>query len=151
MNAGIDVTHVPYKGGGPAVVALLGGHVQAMFSTPVSALPHVNVGKLRPLGVTSLKRFDAIPEVPTISEAALPGYEAVTWWGVLAPARTPRDIVNKIHGDIVKVLQMPDTRDKLAKEAVNPGGTTPEQFSAMIQAEMVKMARIVKAANMKID
>ena len=151
LMAKVDMTHVPYKGGGPAVVALLGGHVQAMFSTPVSALPHVNTGKLRPLGVTSLKRFDALPEVPTISEAALPGYEAVTWWGVLAPARTPRDIVNKIHGDIVKVLQMPDTREKLAKEAVNPGGTTPEQFSAMIQTEMAKMATIVKAANMKVD
>jgi len=151
LMAKVDMTHVPYKGGGPAVVALLGGHVQAMFSTPVSALPHVNAGKLRPLGVTSLKRFDALPEVPTISEAALPGYEAVTWWGVLAPARTPRDIVNKIHGDIVKVLQMPDTKEKLAKEAVNPGGTTPEQFSAMIQKEMAKMATIVKAANMKID
>jgi len=151
LMAKVDLTHVPYKGGGPAVVALLGGHVQAMFSTPVSALPHVNAGKLRPLGVTSLRRFDAIPEVPTISEAALPGYEAVTWWGVLAPARTPRDIVNKIHGDIVKVLQMADTKEKLAKEAVNPGGTTPEQFSAMIQKEMAKMATIVKAANMKID
>jgi tripartite-type tricarboxylate transporter receptor subunit TctC len=89
--------------------------------------------------------------VPTISEAALPGYEAVTWWGLLAPARTPRDIVNKIHGDVVKALQMPDTKEKLAKEAVIPGGTTPEQFSAMIQEEMVKMARIVKAANMKVD
>ena len=151
LMAKVDLTHVPYKGGGPAVVALLGGHVQAMFSTPVSGLPHVKTGKLRALGVTSLKRFDAIPEVPTISEAALPGYEAVTWWGILAPARTPRDIVNRIHGDVVKVLQMPDTKEKLAKEALNPGGNTPEQFSAMLQDEMVKMAKIVKAANMKVD
>jgi tripartite-type tricarboxylate transporter receptor subunit TctC len=117
----------------------------------VSALPHVRTGKLRALGVTSLKRSDAIPEVPTISEAALPGYEAVTWWGILAPARTPREIVDKIHGDTVKALQMPDTLDKLAREGVNPAGTTPEQFATMIQVEMVKMGKIVKAANMKID
>ncbi|HEV7448108.1 MAG TPA: tripartite tricarboxylate transporter substrate binding protein [Steroidobacteraceae bacterium] len=151
LMAKVDMTHVPYKGGGPAVVALLGGHVQAQFSTPVSALPHVRTGKLRALGVTSLKRSDAIPEVPTISEAALPGYEAVTWWGILAPARTPREIVDKIHGDTVKALQMPDTLDKLAREGVNPAGTTPEQFATMIQVEMVKMGKIVKAANMKID
>jgi tripartite-type tricarboxylate transporter receptor subunit TctC len=151
LMAKVDMTHVPYKGGGPAVVALLGGHVQAQFSTPVSALPHVRTGKLRALGVTSLKRSDAIPEVPTISEAALPGYEAVTWWGILAPARTPREIVNKIHADTVKALQMPDTLEKLAREGVNPAGTTPEQFATMIQDEMVKMAKIVKAANMKIN
>jgi tripartite-type tricarboxylate transporter receptor subunit TctC len=151
LMAKVDITHVPYKGGGPAVVALLGGHVQAQFSTPVSALPHVRTGKLRALGVTSLKRSDAIPEVPTISEAALPGYEAVTWWGILAPARTPREIVDKIHADTVKALQMPDTLDKLAREGVNPAGTTPEQFATMIQVEMVKMGKIVKAANMKID
>jgi tripartite-type tricarboxylate transporter receptor subunit TctC len=151
LMAKVDMTHVPYKGGGPAVVALLGGHVQAQFSTPVSALPHVRTGKLRALGVTSLKRSEAIPEVPTISEAALPGYEAVTWWGILAPARTPREIVNKIHADTVKALQMPDTLEKLAREGVNPAGTTPEQFATMIQDEMVKMAKIVKAANMKID
>ena len=151
LMAKVDLTHVPYKGGGPAVVALLGGHVQAMFSTPVSALPHVQKARLRPLGVTSLKRFDALPEVPTISEAALPGYEAVTWWGVLAPARTPREIVAKLHSDIVKVLEMPDTKEKFAREAVNPAGNSPEQFAARIQTEMVKMAKIVKAANMKID
>ncbi|MGZ5094354.1 MAG: tripartite tricarboxylate transporter substrate binding protein [Burkholderiales bacterium] len=151
LMAKVDMTHVPYKGGGPAVVALLGGHVQAQFSTPVSALPHVRTGKLRALGVTSLKRSNAIPQVPTISEAALPGYEAVTWWGILAPARTPREIVNKIHADTVKALQMPDTLEKLAREGVNPAGTTPEQFATMIQDEMMKMAKIVKAANMKID
>jgi tripartite-type tricarboxylate transporter receptor subunit TctC len=147
----VDMTHVPYKGSGPAAVALLGGHVQVMFSTPPPALSHISTGKLRALGVTSLTRFDALPQVPTISEAALPGYEAVTWWGVLAPARTPRDIVNKLHADIGKVLRMDETREKLAREALHPSGIAPEQFSAMIQDEMVKMARIVKAANIKMD
>lgn len=151
MMAKVDMTHVPYKGGGPASIAIVGGHVEVMFSTPVSALSHIKTGKLRPLGLTGLKRSDAFPGVPTISETALPGYEAVTWWGLLAPARTPRDIVNKIHGDVVKVLQLPDTKEKLAREGVNPVGNTPEQFAAMIQEDIVKMGKIVKAANMKID
>ena len=151
MMANVDITHVPYKGGGPASIAIVGGHVEVMFSTPVSALAHIKTGKLRPLAVTSLKRSDAFPGVPTVSEAALPGYEAVTWWGLLAPARTPRDIVNRIYGDTAKVLQLPDTKEKLAREGVNPVGNTPEQFATMIQDEMVKMAKIVKAANMKVD
>lgn len=151
MMANVDMTHVPYKGGGPASIAIVGGHVEVMFSTPVSALPHIKTGKLRPLGLTGLKRSDAFPGVPTIAEAALPGYEAVTWWGLLAPARTPREIVMKIYGDTAKVLQLPDTREKLAREGVNPVGSTPEQFAAMIQEDIVKMGKIVKAANMKID
>jgi tripartite-type tricarboxylate transporter receptor subunit TctC len=151
LMANVDITHVPYKGGGPASLALVGGHVSVMFSTPVSAIPHITTGRLRPLGVTSLNRSPAFPNLPSISEAALPGYEAVTWWGILAPARTPREIVNKLHSDVVRVLQMPDTKARLAAEGVNPSGNTPEQFAAMIQDEIVKMAKIVKAANMKID
>jgi tripartite-type tricarboxylate transporter receptor subunit TctC len=151
MMAKVDITHVPYKGGGPAVVALVGGHVQLQFSTPVSALPHVKTGKLRPLAVTGLKRSEAVPQLPTISEAALPGYEAVTWWGLLAPARVPREIVNKVHGDVVKVLQVPDTREKLAREGVSPAGTTPEQFAAMIEKEIVTLGKVVKAANVRLD
>jgi tripartite-type tricarboxylate transporter receptor subunit TctC len=149
--AGIDVVHVPYKGGAAAMMDIIAGQVAYYFGTMPSSLPLSKAGKLRALGVTSLKRSDAIPEVPTISESALPGYEAVTWWGIFAPARTPREIVNKIHADTVKALQMPDTLDKLAREGVNPAGSTPEQFATMIQDEMVKMAKIVKAANMKID
>ena len=151
LMAGVDMTHVPYKGGGPAVVALVGGHVSVQFSTPVSALPHIKSGRLRPLAVTSSTRSPALPELPTIAEAALPGYEAVTWWGILAPARTPRDIVNKIHADVVRVLDMPETKARLATEGVNPSGSSPEQFATMIQNEIVKMAKIVKAANIKID
>jgi tripartite-type tricarboxylate transporter receptor subunit TctC len=151
LMAGIDIVHVPYKGGGPAVVALVGGHVSVQFSTPVSSLPHIKTGRLRPLAVTSAKRSPALPELPTIAEAALPGYEAVTWWGLLAPARTPREIVNKIHADVVRVLEMPDTKARLAAEGVNGSGSSPSEFAAMIQAEIVKMAKIVKAANIKID
>lgn len=151
LMSSADLTHVPYKGGGPAAMALLGGHVSVMFSTPVSAMPHIKAGKLRALAVTSKERSVAFPDIPTISEAALTGYEAVTWWGILAPARTPRDIVAKIHGDVVHVLQTADTRSRLATEGVNPAGSSPEQFSLMIRDEIVKMAKIVKAANVKLD
>ena len=151
MMAKVDMTHVPYKGGGPAVVALLGGHVQVQFSTPVSALPHVKTGKLRALAVTSLERSAAVPALPTVAEAALPGYEAETWWGLLAPARTSRDIVDKVHTDVVKALQQPDTLEKLAREGVRPSGSTPAQFTAMIDKDIVTMAKIVKAADIKID
>lgn len=151
MMSKADITHVPYKGGGPAATALVGGHVQLQFSTPVSALPHLKSGKLRALAVTSLERSEAFPQLPTISEAALPGYEAVTWWGLLAPGRTPREIVNKVHGDVVKVLQTADTREKLARQGVSPAGTSPEQFTAMIQRDIEKLGKVVKAANVKLD
>jgi tripartite-type tricarboxylate transporter receptor subunit TctC len=151
MMSNVDIVHVPYKGGGPAVVALVGGHVSLQFATPVSGLPHIRAGRLRALGVTSATRSAAVPEVPTIAEAALPGYEAVTWWGILGPARLPRNIVDKVHADVVRVLAMPDVRTRLANEGVVGAGTSPEQFSKMIDAEIVKMAKIVKAANVKLD
>ena len=151
MMAKVDITHVPYKGGGPAATALVGGHVQLQFSTPVSALPHLKAGRLRALAVTSLQRSAAFPQLPTIAEAALPGYEAVTWWGLLGPARMPREIVDKVHADVVKVLQMADTRDKLASQGVSPAGTSPEDFTVMIQREIAMLAKVVKAANVKLD
>jgi tripartite-type tricarboxylate transporter receptor subunit TctC len=111
----------------------------------------VKSGKLRALAVTGATRSDAVPHLPTIAEAALPGYEAVTWWGLFAPSRTPREIINKVHADVVKVLQMPDTREKLAREGVSPAGNTPEQFAAMIEKDIVTLGRVVKAANVKLD
>jgi tripartite-type tricarboxylate transporter receptor subunit TctC len=106
---------------------------------------------LRPLAVTSAARSPTVPDLPTIAEAALPGYEAVTWWGILGPARLPRGIVDKIHADVVRVLAMPDTKAKLANEGVNGSGSSPAQFARMIDTEIVKMAQIVKAANVKLD
>jgi tripartite-type tricarboxylate transporter receptor subunit TctC len=151
MMAKVDLVHVPYKGGGPAVTALVGGHVQMQFATPPSALPHVTQGRLRPLAVSSAKRSESFPELPTIAEAALPGYEAVTWWGLLGPARLPREIVTKIHADVVKVVQMPDVRERLLREGVTAAATSPEQFQAMIDRDIVLHGKIVKAANIKID
>ena len=155
MMAKVDMLHVPYKGSGPAEVDLVGGHVQVMFATTVSALPQIKGGRMRPLGVTTLKRTSAFsrvfPDMPTVSEAGVPGYEAGSWWGILVPARTQRAVVTKLHADIVKVLQVPDTRNKLMSQGADPDGNTPEQFAALLQEELVKWAKLVKAANIKID
>jgi tripartite-type tricarboxylate transporter receptor subunit TctC len=155
MMAKVDLLHVPYKGSGPAEVDLVGGHVQVMFATTVSALPQIKAGRMRALAVTTLKRTSAFskvfPDLPTVAEEALPGYEAGSWWGVLAPARTPRAVITKLHADIVKALQVPDTRNKLMGQGADPGGNTPEQFTALLHEELAKWAKLVKAAKIKID
>ena len=151
LRAGIDMTHVPYKGSGPAETDLVGGHVQVLFAGPVSASGHIKAGKMKPLAVTSLKRSQTFPNLPTVSEEALPGYEAGIWWGVLAPAATPREIVTKLHADFVKVLQMPDMKQKLLSQGGEAVGSTPEQFQKMIVTEIAQWAKVVKAANIKAD
>ncbi|MGZ5261337.1 MAG: Bug family tripartite tricarboxylate transporter substrate binding protein [Burkholderiales bacterium] len=151
LRAGVDMTHVPYKGSGPAETDLVGGHVQVLFAGPVSASGHIKAGKMKPLAVTSLKRSRTFPNLPTISEEALPGYEAGIWWGLLAPAATPREVINKLHADFVKVLQMPDTQQKLLSQGGEPVGSTPEQFQKMIVTEIAQWAKVVKAANIKAD
>jgi tripartite-type tricarboxylate transporter receptor subunit TctC len=143
--------HVPYKGSGPAEVDLVGGHVQVLFAGPVSASPYIKAGRMKGLAVTSLKRSAAFPNLPTVAEEALPGYEAGIWWGVLAPAATPRELVNKIRSDFVKVLQMPETRTTLSRQGGEPVGSTPEEFQKMIVTEIAQWAKVVKAAGIKAD
>ncbi len=149
--AKVDITHVPYKGTGPAEVDLVGGHVQVMFATIISASPQVAAGRMRALAVTSLRRSRAFPDLPTVSEAALEGYEASSWWGVLAPARTPPQVVNKLYTDIAGVLQLPEPRGRITSLGGEPVGNTPEQFSALLLDEMGKWAKVIKEANIKID
>ena len=151
LRAGVDMTHVPYKGSGPAETDLVGGHVQVLFAGPVSASPQIKAGRMKPLAVTSLKRSPAFPDLPTVAEEALPGYEAGIWWGVLAPAATPREIINKLHGDFVKVLQTPEIRATLARQGGEPVGSTPDQFQKMIVTEIAQWAKVVKAAGIKAD
>ena len=149
--AKVDITHVPYKGTGPAEVDLMGGHVQVMFATIISATPQVAAGKMRALAVTSVERSKAFPDLPTVSEAALKGYEASSWWGILAPGRTPREIVDKLHGDIVGVLQLPEPRKRITSLGGEPVGNTPQQFAALLQDEIRKWAKVIKDANVRID
>ncbi|HEY6864495.1 MAG TPA: tripartite tricarboxylate transporter substrate binding protein [Burkholderiales bacterium] len=147
--AGIEMVHVPYKGTGPGVIDVLAGQVKVMTPNVLTALPHIKSGKLRALAVTSGKRSDALPDVPTIAEAGVPGYESVQWYGVLAPAGTPREIVQRLYTEIAKSLRAGDVRERLAADGAEPVGSTPEQFAAFIRAEIDKWAKLAKAAGIK--
>jgi tripartite-type tricarboxylate transporter receptor subunit TctC len=149
--AGVDMTHVPYKGSAPALTDLMGGQVQVMFDNLPSSLPFIKAGKLRAIAVTSLKRAPALPDVPTISESGLPGFEASSWFGVLAPAGTPPGVVARINAEINKWLQSPEGKDQLLAQGAQAAGGTPEQFAAHIRAETEKWAKVVKASGAKVD
>ena len=149
--AHIDIVHIPYKGSPPALIDLLGGRVMLMCSTIAPAMPLVKSGKLRALAVTSLKRSAAAPEIPTVAETGLPGYEATAWQGVLAPAGTPREIIVKLNTEIVRVINLPEVRKQLADQGYEPAGTTPEQFGEYIKTEIAKWTRVIKAAGLKAE
>lgn len=143
-QAKIDLTHIPYKGGGQALIDLLAGQVSMYFSSVPGAMSHVRSKRLRALGVTSLARPDAVPEIPTLAESGFPGFEAVTWIGAAAPAGVPRPIVTHLNSEIVTIMRMPDMRDRLLRQGAQPLFNTPEQFSAYIRSEIAKWARIVR-------
>jgi tripartite-type tricarboxylate transporter receptor subunit TctC len=149
--AGIDINHIPYKGGAPAASDLLGGHVSMMFELMYSGLPAVKSGKLRALAVTSSQRLPILPDVPTMAEAGLPGFESSNWQGIVMPAATPRNIVTKINADTVKVLNMPEVREKIVAQGNQVGGGTPEEFGALIRAETAKWGKVVREAGVRAD
>ena len=151
MMAKVDITHIPYKGSGPAEIDLVGGHVHLMFATTISAAPQIAAGKMRVLTVTGLNRLSAFRDLPTVSEAALAGYEASSWWGILVPAQTPREVVNKLHADVLRSLKMPDTRNRIIGLGGEPVGNSSAQFSALLQDELVKWGKLVKEAQIRID
>lgn len=151
VQTGIQMTHVPYKGSAPAIQDLLGGQVQLMFDNLPSALPQIKAGRLRALGVTSATRAAALPDVPTIAESGLPGFEASSWFGLLAPAGTPRDVVARLDAEVAKWLASQDARDKLLAQGAIAAGGTPEDFSAHIAAETAKWAKVVKESGAKVD
>jgi tripartite-type tricarboxylate transporter receptor subunit TctC len=149
--AGIRMTHVPYKGSGQAVTDILGGHVQVMFSGFSSTLHHIKAGKLRALAVTGPKRSPALAEVPTISEQGFPGVEATAWYGVLAPAGTPKPVITRLHGELVRILKQPDVVQKLDGLGFEIVASTPEQFGAYIRTEIKKWEKVVRASGAKPD
>jgi tripartite-type tricarboxylate transporter receptor subunit TctC len=149
--AGVDMTHVPYKGSAPALTDLMGGQVQIMFDNLPSSLAQIRAGKLRAIAVTSMTRAPALPNVPTISESGLPGFEASSWFGVLAPAGTPAPIVARINAEVNKWLQSADAREKLLSQGAEAAGGSPEQFATFIRAETEKWAKVVKASGAKVD
>jgi tripartite-type tricarboxylate transporter receptor subunit TctC len=151
MMAGVDMVHIPYKGTGPELNDLLAGHVKIAFETTPAVLPHVKEGKLLALAVNSAKRTPLLPNVPTMSEAGVPGFEMTSWNGLAFPAGTPKEIVTRVYQETVRAVQMPDVREKLSSLGADPVGSTPEQFAAHIQAETKKWAKVIKDANVKVD
>ncbi len=149
--AGVDVVHVPYKGSGPAIQDVMGGQVDAMFDTTVVAAPQIKGGKVRALGVTSAKRVKGWDTIPTIAESGVPGYEIVSWQGIFAPAKTPPEIVKRLNTEIVKILNMPDVRERMEQLGVDPVANTPEEFAAFQKAEIAKWAKVIKEGNVKVE
>jgi tripartite-type tricarboxylate transporter receptor subunit TctC len=149
--AHINMTHIPYKGGGPAVVNLISGEASVGFATMPSALPHVKAGKLRALAVTTSQRSQAAPDLPTVAEAGVPGYEASTWYCLLLPAGTPHDIVARLNAEMVKVLRHADVKNRLTGLGYEITTTTPEQLAAHIRSEIAKWGKVVKATGIHVD
>ena len=148
---GIDMQHVPYNGSGPALADLVGGHVQLMFDSLPSSMSFIRSGKLKALGASSSKRLAVLPDVPTLIEAGVPDFDLTTWYGVWAPAGTPKDIVARMNAEIVRLVVLPDMKEKLAGLGVEASAFTPEQFAAFNRTEYERWGRIVRAANIKLD
>jgi len=151
LRAGVDIVHVPYKGGGPAIVDLVGGQVNMMFATPIEVAQHVQSGKLRVLATTSLKRLPAFADVPTLDESGYPGFEVASFFGVLAPAGTPSDIVARLAADLATVMELPDVRERFAAQSADANVQGPEAFGKFLEAQRVKWADIVKRSGAKVD
>lgn len=151
VAAGLKLTHVPYKGSAPALTDVIGGHVTMMFDPLASSTPFIQNGSLRPIAVTTAKRVPTLPDVPTVAESGLPGYEISTWYGVWAPANTPKDIVAKLSSEIGKLVKEPEVAKRIAELGSIPVGSTPEKFAAYNRSEQIKFAKIVKQSGAKID
>jgi tripartite-type tricarboxylate transporter receptor subunit TctC len=151
MTTGVKTHHVPYKGGGPALTDLVRGEVQMHFAVIISALPHIQSKRLKPLAIGGERRFPKLPQVPTFTEAGLTGFSLQPWQGMLAPAGTPRPVVDRLSGEIGRIVALPDVQERLIALGMEPLISTPEQFTRLLQADMEKVARIVKAANIRLE
>jgi tripartite-type tricarboxylate transporter receptor subunit TctC len=149
--AGVNIVHVPFKGSGQAMTDLIAGNVDLNFDTMTAALPSVKTGKLRALAVTSAQRASGVPDLPTVAEAGLPGFEISTWYGLIAPAGTNASLLTKVQQDVARALQLSDMRQRFAELSAEPGGMPPAEFGAFMQAEIEKYARLVKQANIKAE
>jgi len=148
--AGVKMTHIPYKGAAPAIADLIGGQVQLVFQVPIVVMPHVKSGKLRAIAISGERRLAALPQVPTLAESGLPGVEMRIWNGLLAPAGTPSEVVQKLSAEITKVLSAPEVRTLLLSQGNEPFVSTPDQFASLLRSDLAKFAKIVKSANIKL-
>jgi tripartite-type tricarboxylate transporter receptor subunit TctC len=151
IEAGVNMVHIPYKGGAPALQALLAGDTQLMFDNLANSMPQLKAGKLKALAVTTAARSPLAPELPTLAESGLPGFDIYTWWGFMAPAGTPAPIIAKWNAEVARILGTPEMKAFFAQEGAQPAPTTPEQFAALIKREIPKYARIVKESGAKVD
>lgn len=142
--------HVPYKGSGPALIDLIGGHVDLSFPTIAAGIPHVKAGKLRALGITTARRAALLPELPTIAEGGVPGYEVLGWYGIVGPAGLPKDVVSRLSTEIARIVRIPEVREKILKEGAEAVGNSPEEFAAFLAEDQRKWARVIKAANIRL-
>jgi len=149
--AGIDMIHVPYKGGAPSVVGLLSGEVQMLFTSIPSALSQIQARRVKPLAVSTAKRSGALPDVPTVSEAGLPGYDAASWYGLFAPAGIPGDVLGVLSKEIVRIMQLPEVRQRFSSDGFEPVGGSPDQFAKFVRAEITKWEKIIETAGLKRD
>ena len=149
--AGVAMLHVPYKGGAPALTDLLGGQVQLSFASLLTSLPHIRAGRLRALGLTSSTRLETNPEIPTVAEAGVPGFEYLTWYGVFAPGGTTRPLIAKIQVDMARVLTSPEVKERLARDGVQAVGNKPGEFNTFIKKEIEKVTKLVRMAGIKPD
>jgi len=147
--AKLKMVHIPYKGTGPAMIDMVAGQVATMAATILTGMPQIRAGRLRPLGITSAARSPIVRDIPTVAEAGLPGFESVQWYGVLAPARTPKDIITRLHDEVTRVLQQPEIKERLAGDGVDLVGSTPEEFTRYIQSELTKWAKVARDAGIQ--
>jgi len=151
MKTGIRMQHVPYKGGGPAVIDLMAGQVQMFFNSPSSMVPYIQAGKLKAIAVTGERRMRALPRVPTFAESGMADFYVKSWHGILAPLATPKPIIDRLAAEVARILAMPDTIESLAALGMVPFSSTPEQFAALLRSDTVRFAEVIKAANIKPD
>jgi tripartite-type tricarboxylate transporter receptor subunit TctC len=148
---GVKMQHVAYKGTAPALTDLIGGQIQLNFDTPVTSIPHIRSGKLKAIAITGKNRLASLPDVPTFAEAGLPEYDFQIWFGVIAPAGTPKDIISKLSTEIARVLALPDVKESLALQGLDPFNLSPDQFGALLRADLDKYGKVIKAAGIKIE
>ena len=145
METGTRMVHIPYKGSGPAGIGILSGETQLLFAAILSVLPTVKAGRLRPIAVTAPKRNALVPEIPTLSESGLPGFDTATWYGTFAPAKTPRELVIKLNEDFVKAIRSPEVRSNLEQQGYGVEGSSPEDLARLVKSDLVKWSRVIRS------